>query len=87
MAKWFDQSNEIARLREENARLTKMVADLQSQLDSLNNSVVEVADPNALTAEEAELAQNSPIQAIKAYRERTGVSLTAAKQAIDAVRS
>lgn len=74
MGKWFGQASEIEELRTENRRLKEQVATLEARLRAA------YAD-----AEMEVLATGPKIAAVKAYKDRTGVSLKAAKAAIDAV--
>ncbi|MGV9188112.1 50S ribosomal protein L7/L12 [Arcanobacterium canis] len=82
MAKWFDQAREIERLRRENGRLLALVAQLKARLgDDAKNIDAFGVSPN----ERQLVATGRKIEAVKAYRERTGADLVTAKNAIDSV--
>ncbi|USR79865.1 50S ribosomal protein L7/L12 [Arcanobacterium pinnipediorum] len=82
MGKWFDQAREIERLRRENQRLLILVAQLKERLGDEASNV----DVFGVSAEERQLATSGrKVEAIKAYRERTGADLVTAKNAIDSV--
>ncbi|MDC4233820.1 50S ribosomal protein L7/L12 [Actinomyces sp. B33] len=82
MAKWFVQAREIERLRRENERLLKLLAELRTRLGEDADNL----DIYGVSAEEKKLVeQGRSIEAIKAYRVRTGADLLTAKNAIDSV--
>ncbi|WP_206424858.1 hypothetical protein [Neoactinobaculum massilliense] len=80
MGKWFKQAHEIEYLRAENKKLAAQVTSLQHRLRMQQNGTetAEVSDE-----ERKIIASGRKIDAIKAYRERTGASLYDAKMAID----
>lgn len=82
MGKWFGQAREIERLRRENQRLLTLVAQLKECPGDEANTV----DAFSVSAEERQLATSGrKVEAIKAYRKRTGADLSTAKNAIDSV--
>lgn len=87
MGKWFGQANEIEELRTENRRLKEQVATLEARLRAAyaDAGITALANPSSPTASTELLATGPKIAAVKAYKDRTGVSLKAAKAAIDAV--
>lgn len=87
MGKWFDQAQEIERLRRENQRLSTLVMQLQARLgdEGLGDEASNV-DTFGVSDEERQLAASGrKVEAIKAYRERTGADLLTAKNAIDSI--
>ena len=89
VGKWFQQAQEIDRLRAERDRLQ---AELKRQTLRLEHLAATLGpeyaslDLYGVNADERALvAAGSPIPAIKAYRERTGADLLTAKKAIDSV--
>ncbi|QOR47351.1 50S ribosomal protein L7/L12 [Trueperella pecoris] len=81
VGKYFNQAFEIDRLRKENARLLKINAELNALLGGAG-----IDNPYGVTPDELTLATSGrKIEAIKAYRARTGADLLSAKNAIDAV--
>lgn len=82
MGQWFNQAREIERLRRENQRLLTLVTQLKSRLGDEAGTV----DAFGVSAEERQLvAAGRKIEAIKAYRERTGADLQTARNAIASV--
>lgn len=82
MAKWFDQAREIERLRNENQRLLTLVTELKLRLGHKASDV----DAFGVSSDERRLvAEGREIEAIKAYRERTGADLVTSKKAIDSI--
>lgn len=87
MGKWFDQAQEIERLRRENQRLSTLVMQLQARLgdEGLGDEASNV-DTFGVSDDERQLAASGrKVEAIKAYRERTGADLLTAKNAIDSI--
>ncbi|MDO5701258.1 MAG: 50S ribosomal protein L7/L12 [Bowdeniella nasicola] len=81
MAKWFDQAREIERLRRENQRLATLVGELTERLAEDAADV----DVFGVSADERQMVRDGrQVEAVKAYRERTGADLLTAKKAIDA---
>ncbi|MDO5080459.1 hypothetical protein [Buchananella hordeovulneris] len=81
MGKWFAQAQEIERLRREKQRLLKLVKQLQERLGEAGS-----VDTFGVSAEERQLAASGrKIEAIRAYRVRTGADVFTAKEAIDSV--
>lgn len=70
-------------LRERLARLEATVASLQAQLGS--GEPVPAPDTSWLSEVRALVASGNKIQAIKVYREKTGVGLKEAKDAVEAM--
>lgn len=81
MGIWIGDAREFEELREENERLKERVAHLERLL----NASGETIDLALSESERALLAQGRKLEAVKAYRDRTGVDLKTAKQAVDAV--
>lgn len=82
MGKWFDQAREIERLQRENQRLLALVKQLKTRLGD-NASDVDVF---GVSTEERQLVEaGRKVEAVKAYRERTGADLLTAKNAIDSL--
>lgn len=83
MGKWFNQSQEITKLRLQIQEQARVINKLTEQLRMAG---IEIDDPKAVSAEERRIAQSGKaIEAIKMYRERTGAGLKEAKDAIDTV--
>lgn len=83
MGKWFNQSQEITKLRLQIQEQARVINKLTEQLRMAG---IEIDDPKAVSAEERRVAQSGKaIEAIKMYRERTGAGLKEAKDAIDTV--
>lgn len=81
MSIWIGDAREFEELREENERLKERVAHLERLL----NASGETIDLALSESERALLAQGRKLEAVKAYRDRTGVDLKTAKQAVDAI--
>ncbi|XCB30423.1 50S ribosomal protein L7/L12 [Arcanobacterium hippocoleae] len=82
MGKWFDQAREIERLRRENQRLLTLATQLKTRLGDKASTV----DVFGVSVDERELVTSGrKVEAIKAYRQRTGADLLTAKNAIDSV--
>lgn len=81
MGIWIGDAREFEELREENERLKERVAHLERLL----NASGETIDLALSESERALLAQGRKLEAVKAYRDRTGTDLKTAKEAVDAV--
>lgn len=82
MGKWFDQAREIERLQRENQRLLALVKQLKTRLGDEAGDV----DVFGVSTEERQLVEEGrKVDAVKAYRERTGADLLTAKNAIDSL--
>lgn len=82
MGKWFDQAREIERLQRENQRLLALVEQLKTRLGDEAGDV----DVFDVSTEERQLVEaGRKVEAVKAYRERTGADLLTAKNAIDSL--
>lgn len=82
MGKWFDQAREIERLQRENQRLLALVKQLKTRLGDEAGDV----DVFDVSTEERQLVEaGRKVEAVKAYRERTGADLLTAKNAIDSL--
>lgn len=82
MSKWFDQAREIERLQRENQRLLALVEQLKTRLGDEAGDV----DVFGVSTEERQLVEEGrKVEAVKAYRERTGADLLTAKNAIDSL--
>ena len=81
MGIWIGDAREFEELREENERLKERVAHLERLLKITGEAI----DLALSDSERALLAQGRKLEAVKAYRDRTGVGLKTAKQAVDAV--
>ena len=81
MGIWIGDAREFEELREENERLKQRVAHLERLL-KISGETIDLALSDS---ERALLTQGRKLEAVKAYRDRTGVDLKTAKQAIDAV--
>lgn len=82
MGKWFDQAREIERLQRENQRLLALVEQLKTRLGDEAGDV----DVFGVSTEERQLVEaGRKVEAVKAYRERTGADLLTAKNAIDSL--
>lgn len=82
MGKWFDQAREIERLQRENQRLVALVEQLKTRLGDEAGDV----DVFGVSTEERQLVEaGRKVEAVKAYRERTGADLLTAKNAIDSL--
>ncbi len=81
MGIWIGDAREFEELREENERLKERVAHLERLLKTSEETI----DLALSDSERALLAQGRKLEAVKAYRDRTGTDLKTAKEAIDAV--
>lgn len=81
MGIWIGDAREFEELREENERLKERIAHLERLLKASEETI----DLALSESERALLAQGRKLEAVKAYRDRTGTDLKTAKQAIDAV--
>lgn len=82
MGKWLDQAREIERLQRENQRLLALVKQLKTRLGDDAGDV----DVFGVSTEECQLVEaGRKVEAVKAYRERTGADLLTAKNAIDSL--
>lgn len=81
MGIWIGDAREFEELREENERLKERVAHLERLL-KISGETIDLA---LSESERALLAQGRKLEAVKAYRDRTGVDLKTAKQAVDAI--
>ena len=81
MGIWIGDAREFEELREENERLKQRVAHLERLL-KISGETIDLALSDS---ERALLAQGRKLEAVKAYRDRTGTDLKTAKKAIDAV--
>lgn len=81
MGIWIGDAREFKELREENERLKERVAHLERLLKASEETI----DLALSDSERALLAQGRKLEAVKAYRDRTGTDLKSAKEAIDAV--
>lgn len=81
MGIWIGDAREFEELREENERLKERVAHLERLLKTSEETI----DLALSDSERALLAQGRKLEAVKAYRDRTGVGLKTAKQAVDTV--
>ena len=82
MGIWIGDAREFEELREENERLKERVAHLERLLKASGETI----DLALSDSERALLAQGRKLEAVKAYRDRTGVGLKTAKEAVDAVQ-
>ena len=81
MGIWIGDARKFEELREENERLKERVAHLERLLKATGESIDLTLSPSEL----ALVAQGRKLEAVKAYRDRTGVNLKTAKQAVDTV--
>ena len=81
MSIWIGDAREFEELREENERLKERIAHLERLLKATGESIDLTLSPSEL----ALVAQGRKLEAVKAYRDRTGVDLKTAKQAVDTV--
>jgi len=81
MGIWIGNAREFEELREENERLKERIAHLERLL-KISGETIDLA---LSESERALLAQGRKLEAVKAYRDRTGTDLKTAKEAIDAV--
>ena len=81
MGIWIGDAREFEELREENERLKERVAHLERLL----NASGEAIDLTLSASERALVLDGRKLEAVKAYRDRTGVGLKTAKEAVDAV--
>lgn len=81
MGIWIGDAREFEELREENERLKERIAHLERLLKFSGETI----DLALSESERALLAQGRKLEAVKAYRDRTGTDLKTAKEAVDAV--
>ena len=81
MGIWIGDARKFDELREENERLKERVAHLERLLKASGESIDLALSP----FERALLLDGRKLEAVKAYRDRTGVGLKTAKEAVDAV--
>ena len=81
MGIWIGDAREFEELREENERLKERIAHLERLLKFSGETI----DRALSESERALLAQGRKLEAVKAYRDRTGTDLKTAKEAVDAV--
>lgn len=83
MATWWNQAQEINKLRAELKRQAETITQLTNQLEQAG---IKANNSHGVSDEERNLiAQGKPVAAIKAYRERTGADLVTAKNAIESM--
>ena len=88
MGIWIGDARKVDELREENERLKERVAHLERLLKASGEAIDLALTPSerALTpSERALVLDGRKLEAVKAYRDRTGVGLKTAKEAVDAV--
>ena len=81
MGIWIGDARKFDELREENERLKERVAHLERLLKASGESIDLALSPS----ERALVLDGRKLAAVKAYRDRTGVGLKTAKEAVDAV--
>lgn len=81
MGIWIGDARKFDELREENERLKERVAHLERLLKASGESIDLALSPS----ERALVLDGRKLEAFKAYRDRTGVGLKTAKEAVDAV--
>lgn len=81
MGIWIGDAREFEELREENERLKQRVAHLERLLGASGEAI----DLALSDSERALVLDGRKLEAVKAYRDRTGVDLKTAKQAVDAI--
>lgn len=81
MGIWIGDAREFEELREENERLKERVAHLERLLNASGETIDLALSPS----ERALVLDGRKLKAVKAYRDRTGVGLKTAKEAVDAV--
>ena len=81
MGIWIGDAREFEELREENERLKERVAHLERLLNASGEEI----DLALSESERALVLDGRKLEAVKAYRDRTGVGLKTAKEAVDAV--
>ena len=77
MGIWIGDARKFDELREENERLKERVAHLERLLKAIDLALS--------PSERALVLDGRKLEAVKAYRDRTGVGLKTAKEAVDAV--
>ena len=82
MGIWIGDARKFDELREENERLKERVAHLERLLNASGESI----DLALSESERALVLDGRKLEAVKAYRDRTGVGLKTAKEAVDAVQ-
>ena len=82
MGIWIGDARKFEELREENERLKERVAHLERLLKASGETI----DLALSSSERALVLDGRKLEAVKAYRDRTGVGLKTAKEAIDAVQ-
>mgnify|MGYP000009117772 FL=1 len=82
MGIWIGDAREFEELREENERLKQRVAHLERLLNASGEAIDLALSPS----ERALVLDGRKLEAVKAYRDRTGVGLKTAKEAVDAVQ-
>ena len=81
MGIWIGDARKFEELREENERLKERVAHLERLLNASGEEI----DLALSESERALVLDGRKLEAVKAYRDRTGVGLKTAKEAVDAV--
>lgn len=82
MAKWWNQAQEIEKLRQQLKQQANIINQMKNQLQQAG---LAVNNPHGVSDEEQALInEGKQVHAIKAYRERTGADLLTAKNAIEA---
>ena len=81
MGLWSGDARKFEELREENERLKERVAHLERLLKASGEEI----DLALSESERALVLDGRKLEAVKAYRDRTGVGLKTAKEAVDAV--
>ena len=82
MGIWIGDARKFEELREENERLKERVAHLERLLKASGEAIDLALSPSERTL----VLDGRKLEAVKAYKDRTGVSLKQAKAAIDAAR-
>ena len=81
MGIWIGDARKFDELREENERLKERVAHLERLLKASGETIDLALSPSERTL----VLDGRKLEAVKAYRDRTGVGLKTAKEAVDAV--
>lgn len=81
MSIWIGDAREFEELRKENERLKERIAHLERLL-KISEETIDLA---LSESERALVLDGRKLEAVKAYRDRTGVGLKTAKQAVDAI--